>query len=458
MKNRRSLRETTRYAILISLLLIVMNMALGAALVHQSKQAMKTVIRSRMMDISSSAADLVDGDVLGRLRKEDEDTPEYQETLQILKVFQDNIALEYIYGIRDMGDGTYTFTVDPAVEDPGEFGAPVAVTDALVRAFTGVDTVDEEPYADAWGHFYSAYSPVFDSEGKVAGVIAVDFSAAWYDGQVRKSILTVVVGCVLSLVAGLAIMLVLTGRMRRRFRTIYSDLNTLSGEIESLNAKVSDQEIGGIGLSGPEENAMKNAGEYIDIGLLAEKIRIIQDQLHAYISFLRSQATIDKMTGVNNKAAYMKVEEDLDRQILEADPEFTIGVFDVNGLKNINDNYGHAIGDRVIIDAANVIRHVFGGKNTFRVGGDEFIVVLNGAVKPRALEQLAENMEEELLRFNRQERSYPTDLAISAGFASYSRGKDQNYLSVFRRADEAMYRNKAEYYEKHADQRRKPET
>ena len=457
MKNRRSLRETTRYAILISLLLIVMNMALGAALVHQSKQAMKTMIQNRMVDISSSAADLVDGDVLGRLRKEDEDTPEYQETLQILRAFQDNIALEYIYGIRDMGDGTYTFTVDPAVEDPGEFGAPVAVTEALVRAFTGVDTIDEEPYSDAWGHFYSAYSPVFDSEGKVVGVIAVDFSAAWYDGQVRKSILTVVVGCVLSLVAGLAIMLVLTGRMRRRFHTIYSDLNTLSGEIESLNAKVSDQEIGVIGLSGPEENA-KNAGEHIDIGLLAEKIRIIQDQLHAYISFLRSQATIDKMTGVNNKAAYMKAEEELDRQIREADPEFTIGVFDVNGLKNINDNYGHAIGDRVIIDAAKVTRHVFGGKNTFRVGGDEFIVVLNGAVKPRALEQLAENMEEELLRFNRQERSYPTDLAISAGFASYSRGKDQNYLSVFRRADEAMYRNKAEYYEKHADQRRKTET
>ncbi len=58
-------------------------------------------------------------------------------------------------------------------------------TDALYQASLGKPSVDKVPYEDSWGRFYSAYSPVFDSNGKVAGIVAVDFSADWYDKQIR---------------------------------------------------------------------------------------------------------------------------------------------------------------------------------------------------------------------------------------------------------------------------------
>ncbi|MBR1528953.1 MAG: hypothetical protein IJ642_06595 [Oscillospiraceae bacterium] len=69
------------------------------------KKAMLTLIQQRMLDISNSAADMLDGDSMKTLRPD------------------------------DVGkDGNFTFSVDLTVEDPGEFGAPIVKTEALVQA------------------------------------------------------------------------------------------------------------------------------------------------------------------------------------------------------------------------------------------------------------------------------------------------------------------------------------
>ena len=69
---------------------------------------MKTLINNRMLDISKSAADMINGDVLERLQKEDKGTPEYQQINDFLAVFQRNIDLKYIYCIRDLGNKNST--------------------------------------------------------------------------------------------------------------------------------------------------------------------------------------------------------------------------------------------------------------------------------------------------------------------------------------------------------------
>ncbi len=60
-------------------------------------------------------------------------------------------------------------------------------------------------YEDEWGRFYSAYSPVFDSHGKVGGIVAVDFSAEWFDRQLAREMTTTLVMIVVSLVIGAGI-------------------------------------------------------------------------------------------------------------------------------------------------------------------------------------------------------------------------------------------------------------
>jgi sensor histidine kinase regulating citrate/malate metabolism len=71
---RRTLSFRTRILIIISLFLLSANAVLGTIMLHQSKSAMKTLIQQRMLDISNSAADLLDGDALAVIEAEDRDT------------------------------------------------------------------------------------------------------------------------------------------------------------------------------------------------------------------------------------------------------------------------------------------------------------------------------------------------------------------------------------------------
>ena len=178
-----------KYLLTIALSLILINILLSAILVRQSSSALISLIQSRMSDISNTAASMLDGDALEKLKAEDAETENYQKIMTTLKHFQEHIDLKYIYCIKDLGNKKFVFSVDPTVEDPGEFGSPIVTTDALYKASLGQASVDAEPYEDKWGRFYSSYSPVFNSSGKVAGIVAVDFSADWYEDQIHNSIL-----------------------------------------------------------------------------------------------------------------------------------------------------------------------------------------------------------------------------------------------------------------------------
>ncbi len=139
---------------LVSSLLLLLNLVLGYALVSQSTSSMKALIQQRMLDIANPAAAMLDGDALEQLTPDNKNSEAYRRTFQILDSFRQTIDLEYIYGIRQLDDGTFVFTVDPDPDDPGEFGKPVATTDALVEAANGTPAVDDTPYEDSWGRFY----------------------------------------------------------------------------------------------------------------------------------------------------------------------------------------------------------------------------------------------------------------------------------------------------------------
>ena len=153
-------RLPKQLVIILSIFLLAVNGTLGVLLTNQSKNSLQDQMRKRMLDISNSAAALLDGDALEKLQKEDVDTEPYQHALSILRVFQEQVELRYIYGIRDMGNKTFTFTIDPTVYDPGEFGEPIMYTDALYEASLGTPSVDKEPYEDRWGRF-TAHTALF---------------------------------------------------------------------------------------------------------------------------------------------------------------------------------------------------------------------------------------------------------------------------------------------------------
>ena len=133
--------------------------------------------------------------------------------------------------------------------------------------------------------------------------------------------------------------------------------------------------------------------------------------------------------------------------------DFAVVVFDVNGLKRMNDEFGHEQGDMLITDAAGVIKRVFGEEQVYRIGGDEFIVVAE-AMTEKEMSEAFERYDEIVKKFNERNEKYDQPVSMSKGASFYVRGEDRDYNEVFKRADEAMYKDKARHYQGRRDRRR----
>ena len=188
-----------------------------------------------------------------------------------------------------------------------------------------------------------------------------------------------------------------------------------------------------------------------EIGQLADSIRRMSSELQEYLTYIHKQAYTDAMTEVGNKAAYMDYIKHLELKIHEGMADFLLIIFDVNGLKKINDTLGHEVGDVLISDAGFVLKKAFGAEHIYRIGGDEFIVIRENTEEDE-LDNLFGNYRKCLNDFNSKEHEYAKELSISFGHAFFKPGDD--YKTVFQNADEAMYRNKEAYYSGKNDRRR----
>ena len=310
---------------------------------------------------------------------------------------------------------------------------------------TGISGADSEKVADSVGNYYSAWSPIKNSAGNVVGIVGVDFDSEWYDAQVLNTTIHVVLISGLSLVIGALIVLLLTKQLRSRFRALNAEILTLSDDVEKLSDEIKVR-------PGDEDNQEKKTPSGDAIGAISEKIQTMQIKLRAYMKYAEEQAYTDSMTGVNNKAAYLNRIKELNAEINAGTASFATAVFDINGLKSTNDNYGHECGDRIITDAAALICRVFKAEQLYRIGGDEFIAILDPTTEEE-LENKFRTLVEAEENFNKNEKRYAMTLSFSYGGAVYRPGHDADFKEVFKRADQAMYENKSEYYEKIGGQR-----
>ncbi len=451
MKKQHRKHLISPYLIVTVILLLSANIALGWLMMRQASSAMINLLRTQMLNVSNPAADMLDGDVLERITDADRGTADYERIMQTLTYFQNNIQLRYIYCIRDMGDGTFTFGLDPTVRDPGSFGSPIVFTPALYKASQGVAAVDEKPYEDAWGKFYSAYSPVFNSAGKVAGIVAVDFDAEWYEQQLISLRHTVLVVSVLSLAVGGTIVLIMSERTRRRLKKVYSHLNELADNEEILIEEIGQNS--GSGGSASSDFAGLEDNVQDDIDSLGNKIAAMQDKLRAQIGQIREQAYHDGLTGVWNSSSYQNMIYQINAQIEEESAAFSVAVMDLNELKTINDHYGHDLGDKAIRATAGILMDVFGKETVYRIGGDEFAAIVQIA-SAQDMTSCFDRIDEKLEKLQREKKAYRAALGLSKGYAIFDPQSDPDYASVFRRADQMMYEDKTTYYSHSGTHRR----
>ena len=118
-------------------------------------------------------------------------------------------------------------------------------------------------------------------------------------------------------------------------------------------------------------------------------------------------------------------------------------MLDINYLKETNDRFGHDVGNKLIVKAGSIISGTFKRSPVFRIGGDEFLVILQNR-DLEDLEELLEKFDNECSNESVSVEEGNIPISIAKGFARYDFSKDSNFVDVFNRADDAMYENKRE--------------
>lgn len=161
------------------------------------------------------------------------------------------------------------------------------------------------------------------------------------------------------------------------------------------------------------------------------------DSSRAELGEVRSVAYRDSLTGVKSKNAYADWVAGINDRISHgAIAEFAVVVFDLNDLKRVNDTQGHEAGDEYIRQGCMLACRHFKHSPVFRIGGDEFVAILEGKdFEQRQFLIMAFNEEVEL---NLKEDKP----VVAAGMSDFRRDEDLLYLDVFVRADANMYHRK----------------
>ena len=163
----------------------------------------------------------------------------------------------------------------------------------------------------------------------------------------------------------------------------------------------------------------------------------IEKEFSERIRLATQMAHTDALTGIKNRLAYEGAEEHLNEEIHSGTiSPFSVAIFDVNNLKKTNDKYGHEAGDEIICNAAKLICKSFTHSPVYRIGGDEFAVILLGA-DYFDREKIFSKFKKAVLR-NRKEGK----VVVAGAYADFIFASDKCVADVFGRADEKMYENK----------------
>lgn len=166
------------------------------------------------------------------------------------------------------------------------------------------------------------------------------------------------------------------------------------------------------------------------------------------LAMLEKEAKLDRLTGFHNRSSY---EDDINNGSPKYFDENMIYLsLDVNGLKQTNDNFGHAKGDELLRGAASCMHQCFSPYGrVYRTGGDEFCAII--FADSLTLDAILKDFNETTEAWSKENN---LDLAVSLGYALRKDEKSASVLELSKIADKAMYYNKAQFYKNKGFDRR----
>ena len=497
--NKSSIRHRV-YIFIIAILAIV---AFGTlAITYRiSTNQMDRFYKQSVLDNSRNFASLVDGDYLMKLKNtictdeyielrekaanEDNEElienflkdkglwEEYKKIKDSLQKYIDNSDnIKYLYLIIA---GDETATEDQyLIDDWNEPLYSTGLWEEREGELLNKDIRDGKTAAISngdWGWLCSGYYSVYDSNGNYVCVVGCDTDMGAIMQSRREFIVISIASVFGLLVAALIITTIVVNKIIvRPLDALVEDLDKFDpmnsdsydeSHVISLNNKKIYGEMRKVYLS-----VQKMQTDIIDhmarvTKLERYKVKIEkdiesqEDKLKAKdekLKEIRTVASRDALTGVGSKLAYNDKVAELRKKMGNGFRDFAFIMVDINNLKMVNDKFGHELGDKYIQGCCSVVCDILKHSPVFRIGGDEFVAVLQGddfLSYDERCNELRSKFEE---TYSNEENTFWERYSAAVGVA-VATDSDKQVEDIFKRADKNMYDNKMIFREKNGSYR-----
>ena len=435
-----SLRTKTLAILMLSSLLTSFSIALISYFLYKDsaiEEKIKTV--DGMVTVAVNEINPYNIDSFIKLGRE---APNYKEIEERLYVIRNSaVDARYLYVYRFLESGCQVIfdlnSADYMGDKPGEIIEPEESVKPYLEDLEAGRPIPPIISDDRYGYLLTIYKPVYDNAGRCKCYVAVDFS--------MDPLVALFAGCFIFIFAlgrafvenNIILPVNAIAYCARNFS--YGSAVVREKNIEHIRAlkiRTGDE------IENLYQALLRTTENFLTYLEHLQRAKVQVADMIGKVFAMDEIAHKDSLTGVKNKTSYAEEIAELDKKISAGDAEFCIVMVDVNFLKRINDTYGHEHGNSYLKNACRLTCAVFGKENVYRIGGDEFVVILEGE-KVFLSKYFVEQFKSEMKRKDSNASLEPWEkVSAAVGVAYYDKQQDKSADEVFKRADKEMYANK----------------
>lgn len=375
-----------------------------------------------------------------------EDLPVFVKVRDVFREYQDIFNVDCIYVINyktALKQGIYV--IDGA---PDEDACPPGCVDSFEDGIWPDENNPVVPATitneDVYGWLVTAGYPII-YEGKVLGCMSVDISMNDIKAKERDYVVTITLVIIILtlLIIGLSLWYVNKNIIKPVAMLSDTAKNYCSESTDMVHHAFEKLQIATHDEISQLLSSMKQMETDMNTNitsLVDTKVALKETEEKA--SNLQALSEKDALTGIRNKRAYDCEVQKLETDLADGFNEFGLAMIDLNFLKRTNDTYGHEKGNISIRKLCVLVCEVFEHSPVFRIGGDEFIVVLKNR-DYRGVDRLIEDFNNHLNALQNDDTLQPWEkISAAIGYARFDKTVDKTVEDVFKRADKAMYDRK----------------
>lgn len=442
-----------------SALAVALCLVLGVASYHAYRATILERYQAYETDLLTLVKSYIDVDDLARCLETGQKSEKYHELQRRMDQVKDSCNISFLYVVKPLNTSDHDNMQNVIAAMSADEWENLPEVQVTLGGLTG-DSYSSEAarkYCDAmaahksfaffvdateWGVDYTGVTPLTDSSGKDVGLLCVDIDVTDMQREVAGYVVTIILLIVVVSLGFTALF------MRWANRTIAAPIKLLEERVAEF--AYAQKEADGKSLSpiiDPEIHT-RNEVESLSRAVVrmsedtVEYVRRIVDA-EERARLMGELAHRDALTKVRNRSSYDAHMQELESEIAHGTAAFALVVADLDNLKGVNDRWGHERGNEYIIASCKVICDVYSHSPVFRIGGDEFVVLLRG----KDYEQRDTLLDEVTSAFRRSREDDSAKpwmrLSASVGMAVFDPAANQRVEDVFVRADKTMYESKA---------------